>query len=197
MGRRSIASTPRLEPPRDWREFPPSDLSPILRTALSEIVAHGYDATSVRVIADGVGVTVPALYYHFKNKQAILVALLDHALDIVTSHVHGVVEAVCLYMAHHRDLAFLDSERRALTPPNLEHYVARRDEVEKAVRDAIDDGCDGGVFRTVDPAECSRAILSMCQGISSWFSPDGESTAEETASRYVRIALATVEYVEA
>ncbi|MEU3787934.1 TetR/AcrR family transcriptional regulator [Streptomyces sp900129855] len=36
--------------------------------------------------AQSVGVTVPALYYHHENKQAMLVALLERAMDEVLSH---------------------------------------------------------------------------------------------------------------
>ncbi|BBH68456.1 TetR family transcriptional regulator [Actinoplanes sp. OR16] len=189
----------------DWNV----ELSPILAVSLDQIVRHGYDATSVRKIAGEVGVTVPALYYHFENKQAILMALLDHAMRIVTSHVDaalekagsdpaarlsGAVEAIVLYMAHHRDLAFLDSERRSLTPVNLARYVAHRDRIEGLLRDSIADGRRAGTFRTpLSPAACGRAILSMCQGVAGWFQPGGPQTAEEAAADYVRIALAVVQ----
>jgi len=196
----------------DWRVYPPLTLGPILTVSLAQFVEHGYDATTVRTIARQVGVTVPALYYHFENKQAILVALLDHAMTTVSCHVDAaiaeageagdapaerfaaIVEAVVLYMAHHRDLAFLDSERRALTPTNRARYVAHRDRLEQKLRETIEAGRRSGVFRTDDAASCGRAILSMCQGIAGWYRPDGPDTPEGTAARYVRIALAAVEY---
>ncbi|MEU4690782.1 TetR/AcrR family transcriptional regulator [Actinoplanes sp. NPDC023714] len=194
---------------RDWTRYPALELPPILAVSLDQIVRHGYDATSVRKIAGELGVTVPALYYHFENKQAILMALLDHAMRIVTSHVDaaleeagsdpvarlgGAVEAIVLYMAHHRDLAFLDSERRSLTPANLARYVAHRDRIEGLLRDTIEDGCRAGTFRTSKAAACGRAILSMCQGVAGWYQPSGPQSPEETAADYVRIALAAVEF---
>ncbi|MEU4422167.1 TetR/AcrR family transcriptional regulator [Actinoplanes sp. NPDC024001] len=193
---------------REWTHYPALELPPILAVSLDQIVRHGYDATSVRKIAGEVGVTVPALYYHFANKQAILMALLDHAMQIVTSHVDaaleeagndpvarlsGAVEAIVLYMAHHRDLAFLDSERRSLTPGNLERYVRHRDRIEGLLRETIVSGCRAGVFRTENPTACGRAILAMCQGVAGWFQPGGPQTAEESAADYVRIALAAVQ----
>jgi AcrR family transcriptional regulator len=193
----------------NWRVYPPLALTPILEVALADFVEHGYDATTVRTIAKEVGVTVPALYYHFENKQAILVALLDHAMATVSAHVDAaiaeageapvkrfaaIVEAVVLYMAHHRDLAFLDSERRALTSTNRARYVAHRDRLEQKLRETIEAGRRDGAFRTDDAATCGRAILSMCQGIAGWYRADGPDTPEGTAARYVRIALAAVEY---
>ncbi|MGI5158947.1 TetR/AcrR family transcriptional regulator [Microbispora sp. CA-102843] len=195
----------------DWRAYPPLELSPILSAALAEIVEHGYEGTTVRKIASRVGVTVPALYYHFENKQAMLRELLDRAMRIVLTHARAaleeagascvdrlsaLVEAIALYMAHHRDLAFLDSERRSLTPGNRAEYVSRRDELERELRAAIDTGVRQKVFRTRYPDECSRAILSMCQGIAGWYRPDGSIDPQTMAMRYVDIALATVRYQE-
>ncbi len=192
----------------NWRFYPPLELPPILQVALAQIVEHGYDATSVRTIAREVGVTVPALYYHFENKQAMLVALLDHSMGIVSRHVAAalheagddpsarlgaMVEAIVLYTVHHSDLAFLDSERRALTEENRRRYVAHRDSVEGELHRIIEDGRARGVFRTPIPQECGRAILSMCQGIAGWYSPGGPLSPEETAARYVRLALAMVQ----
>jgi AcrR family transcriptional regulator len=194
---------------QDWRRFAPLDLPPILRVALGEFVRHGYDATSVRTIAREVGVTVPALYYHFENKQAMLIALLDRAMSIVSDHVaaalaeagsdpadrlRAIVEAIVLYMAHHRDLAQLDSERRSLTEGNFARYAAHRDQIEGELRAILEDGCARGVFRTPVPRTCGRAILAMCQGVAGWYRPEGPSGPEETAREYVRVAFAAVEH---
>jgi AcrR family transcriptional regulator len=42
------------------------------QAALTLFVARGYTATSLREIAQTVGVTVPALYYHFASKDELL-----------------------------------------------------------------------------------------------------------------------------
>ncbi|MGC5248619.1 TetR/AcrR family transcriptional regulator [Gordonia sp. DT219] len=193
----------------DWRDYPPLALPTILDVALRQIVEHGYDATSVRTIAGEVGVTVPALYYHHQNKQAILVALFDHAMSTVGAHVDAalaqagddpvrrlsaMVEAIVLYMAHYRDLAFLDSERRSLTADNGRRYREHRDGIDVKLRAAIEDGCRADIFATTVPDSARRAILSMCQGVANWYHPDGPKTPGETAAEYVRIALAAVEY---
>jgi AcrR family transcriptional regulator len=64
----------------------------ILNVALELFQAQGYDGTSLRQIAEELGVTKAALYYHFESKEEILRALhmrlhdfgkdlLDHAGD--------------------------------------------------------------------------------------------------------------------
>lgn len=49
----------------------------IQRTALDLFVSRGYEKTSLREIAEELGVTKAALYYHFKTKEDILGALSD------------------------------------------------------------------------------------------------------------------------
>jgi AcrR family transcriptional regulator len=47
----------------------------ILDTALDLFTENGYDKTSLREIADALGFTKAALYYHFERKEQILLAL--------------------------------------------------------------------------------------------------------------------------
>lgn len=48
----------------------------ILDVALELFTRHGYDGTSIRDIAEAMGMTKSALYYHFTNKESILTELL-------------------------------------------------------------------------------------------------------------------------
>lgn len=54
----------------------------ILRVASELFSEHGYEATSLRAIAERLGVTKAALYYHFKSKEEILQAILQPAFDL-------------------------------------------------------------------------------------------------------------------
>lgn len=51
----------------------------IIHTAATLFLENSYNATSVRQIAEAVGVTEAALYYHFKDgKRGLLQAVLEH-----------------------------------------------------------------------------------------------------------------------
>src|SRR5262245_37120672 len=60
----------------------PDTRSRIQEVALRLFNENGYEATSLREIADEIGVTKAALYYHFKTKEEIVTSLVD---DWVTS----------------------------------------------------------------------------------------------------------------
>lgn len=52
----------------------------IRAAALDLFAERGYDATSLREIADRLGVTKAAVYYHFRTKEEILASLFDDLL---------------------------------------------------------------------------------------------------------------------
>ncbi|WP_222122091.1 TetR/AcrR family transcriptional regulator [Curtobacterium sp. 9128] len=53
----------------------------ILRVALELFTARGYEGTSIRDIAEALGITKSSLYYHFAGKEAIIRALVDDRRD--------------------------------------------------------------------------------------------------------------------
>jgi AcrR family transcriptional regulator len=53
----------------------------ILETARALFAEQGYAGTSVRDIAEHLGITKAALYYHFASKQDVLAALVAPLLD--------------------------------------------------------------------------------------------------------------------
>ncbi|MFJ3981142.1 TetR/AcrR family transcriptional regulator [Streptomyces fungicidicus] len=197
-------STP---PAEHWRQYGPLDLHPILLRAMEAFNEQGYHGTSVRDIAGRVGVTVPALYYHYENKQALLATLLETSIKDVLDRCRaaageagddplarfcGMVESIVLYMAHRQQLAFLDTEIRSLEPSNRARYVALRDYLEHMLLDTVEAGRAQGVFSTPIPADAVRSVLVMCQGVANWFREDGPLTAEEVAERHVLLSLGTV-----
>jgi len=58
----------------------PTSRSRLLQAAVEIFERKGYAATSVREIVEHAGVTKPALYYHFRSKEGILIAALELAV---------------------------------------------------------------------------------------------------------------------
>jgi AcrR family transcriptional regulator len=55
--------------------------SQILLAARDLFIQHGYRGLPMREIAEAVGVSKPALYYHFHDKEELFLAVLYQALD--------------------------------------------------------------------------------------------------------------------
>lgn len=72
------------EAPRDARDpNQPSTRERIQQTAIALFSEHGYERTSLREIAEQLGVTKAALYYHFKTKEDIAASFFEsYATDV-------------------------------------------------------------------------------------------------------------------
>ncbi|WP_158624121.1 TetR family transcriptional regulator [Micromonospora sp. HM5-17] len=63
------------------RPTAPDTRGRILQTALDLFAAHGYQRTSLRAIADQLGLTKAAILYHFPSKEDLLLALIEPLLS--------------------------------------------------------------------------------------------------------------------
>lgn len=183
------------------------DLPPILNNALDAFFEFGYHGTSVRDIARRTGLTVPALYYHHENKEAILFTLLDGSISGVIERLRravaeagddpelvfrNLVECLALHMTQHGKRAAMDAEIRALGARNRKRYIAKRAIIEQLTEDSITGGVSAGIFQVTSPHETSRALLGMIWAITVWYRPDGPMSPDDVAASYVDIALHTV-----
>jgi AcrR family transcriptional regulator len=205
MARRVDASAePGVD--QEWRQCHPLELSPILAAALEAFDEKGFHGATVRDIARRVGQTVPALYYHHENKEAMFVALQDLGVDELTWRVKTAVkagdqpdrqfvnfiEAITLQFAYRNRISALDTEIRHLSAPNYRRHTARRRKIEVMLEEIVNAGTRDGSFHPKDPHETTRAVLGMCVAIPRWYRPDGPLTPQQVAARYVDIASMTV-----
>jgi AcrR family transcriptional regulator len=206
MARRRQTSA---EPSKDdsWRNCHPLELSPILSAALDAFGEKGFHGATVRDIARRVGQTVPALYYHHENKEAMFIALQDLGVNELSWRVETAVEAggdkpfpqfvnfieaIVLQFAYRNRISALDTEIRHLSAPNYRRHTARRKKIEGLLERIVDAGTRDGSFNPKDPHETARALLGMCNAIPRWYRPSGPLTPQQLADRYVAIALMTV-----
>ncbi|WP_161962497.1 TetR/AcrR family transcriptional regulator [Nocardioides speluncae] len=188
-------------PDADWRQSVEVDLPPILSAALDAFSEQGFHGTSVRDIARRVGVTVPSLYYHHANKEAILVDLLNQSLDHVGrvcsaalaatgpaphQRFFAMIEGLLRVVVHGGPLAMMHYELRALTEPERSVYAARRREFELQLTESIEQAAAAHIFDVTHPREASRAVLGMVQAIPVWYRPErGDMTPDEVADHYL------------
>lgn len=77
QGNPAGATAPGEDPPASGQPVgePTSTRDRILDTALQLFTEKGFDATTLQEIADRLGFTKAAIYYHFRSKEDILMAL--------------------------------------------------------------------------------------------------------------------------
>ncbi len=65
----------------------------ILLAAADVLQRNGYDATTMKDIAAAVNLTAASLYHHFRNKDALLLAVLEAGLDLVLSQIEPIAHS--------------------------------------------------------------------------------------------------------
>ncbi len=159
------------------RDRPPDIRERILGEAGRLFLACGYRAMSMREIAEAVGVSKPALYYHFTDKETLFVALLNDSVAQAGAVVEAARQAGPECRTRVRALLAgimaLSPDQRAFiraAGQEMAHITpeARRDfentyyrlfigEIEALLRE----GMDAGELRAVNPAQATWLLLGM------------------------------------
>ena len=66
----------------------------ILQAAKELFLEQGYDATTIRRIADRVGISAPALYLYFKDKEGLMLALCDQTFGHLIAAIGEIEKSV-------------------------------------------------------------------------------------------------------
>ena len=178
--------------------------SDILQAAAQAFRQKGYHAASMQDIADAVQLQKASLYHHVEGKQDILLAILDHALDLLIADLEEVVsselppdqklrQAMQAYvgrLTQDADLAaVLLLEYRSLEPKARAKHIKRRDHYERAWRNLIKEGVEANVFQPVDEAVATFALLGVQNWMITWFKHGGGLTAQQLADRFCDLFL--------
>ncbi|MBZ0290321.1 MAG: TetR/AcrR family transcriptional regulator, partial [Anaerolineae bacterium] len=65
----------------------------ILLAAADVLQRNGYEATTMKDIAAAVNLTAASLYHHFRNKDALLLAVLEAGLEQVIYQIEPIVQS--------------------------------------------------------------------------------------------------------
>jgi len=177
----------------------------ILAAAGSLFREKGYHATSVRDIAESVGLLKGSLYHYIRSKEELLARLFEGALRetvgeleeiaardaSATERLREMVRAYALSVTANLDsVGIYLREWRSLPPPELARVRARRRAMRSLFESVIAEGIRKREFVASDAKVAALAILGMVNWIYEWYRPRGrlrpEALAQELAERAVR-----------
>jgi TetR/AcrR family transcriptional regulator, cholesterol catabolism regulator len=184
----------------------------IVQSAQAVFAQNGYDGTSLKMIAQRVGVSTPALDWHLKSKDELYLAAIESMLVDFLDAVRGSVRSsepparFGEYVAAHvrfqlerRDEAGVYAQTvgmRTLThslPPEL------RDTIVALQRSYVDDlrrillaGREQGDFSFNDVRVTAFAVITLCEYVHAWFTPDGPLSVDDVVDHYVKLAVRMV-----
>lgn len=167
----------------------------------------GYHAISIQMIADAVGVTKGTIFHYFKNKEGILLAILDEIAPAAMKKLNAIVENgkfngleklesvikldLDLVIKKSNFLNLLLSESRHLSKENrriYQHYqreyVDLTEEIVKQIQNE-----DGSYFKEMNSRIVAQAVLGMCLWATMWLRVGGRKTMQKSdvVNHFMRI----------
>ncbi|MEU3242256.1 MULTISPECIES: TetR/AcrR family transcriptional regulator [unclassified Streptomyces] len=178
----------------------------LLGLAAEVFAEQGYDATTVRKIADQAGMLAGSLYYHFDSKESMLEEILRTFLDELWDGYDTVLaaglgpretlealvtESFREIDRHRAAVAIYQKESRQLAAQQRFAFLAESQRnFEKAWLNTLERGVGAEVFRSdLDIRLTYRFVRDTVWVAASWYRPGGQHSPEEIARQYLSMVL--------
>lgn len=176
----------------------------IKRVAVELIAEHGFEAMSLRQLAERVGVKAASLYNHINSKQALLQDLLRGVMAelLATSRAElaGVTDPVArmsafvsVHIRFHTDrrneVVIATTELRSLDAKGYREIVKLRGAYEQQLFDILARGHASGVFQVSNAKITAYSIIAALTGVTLWYREGGELERQEIIHRYTELVL--------
>lgn len=207
MKDRTPDAPPRRASLRRSSEGPSETREQIIRVATVLFSERGYNGTSMTDVAGAIGVTAASLYYHFDNKQALLLSVLQAGVEEFLPSLEAIAVSdrapeaklrkaianhVAFVLERSDGVSVFIRERRFLEPPYAEAYLVEVDRYDEVFTAVVSEAAAGGRLPDVDPKVLSMMILGSINSIVQWYRPDGRYDPPTMANTLVDLISGTV-----
>jgi TetR/AcrR family transcriptional regulator, cholesterol catabolism regulator len=177
----------------------------ILAEACQLFATRGFDGTSIRDIANAVGISNAALYHYFADKDELLARIVINVIERQCELMERRIvpgdppaEKLRAFMRAYADffeenmaesIASSRSFSALENPVQRERAIYWRDRYENMLRAIVQEGMDSGEFREGDVALTGRAVLSCLNWMYRWYSPSGSLRPQDIVDTYADILI--------
>lgn len=176
----------------------------VMETALRMFLRRGYPGTSMKALAQELGISAPALYWYFPSKEDLYVSVIETAMQDFLAHVRmsitetdpvlelgQMVRAHVTWQLQQADAArafdmtmSVRSGTHDIPTERLAPIVKMEREYVHEFRTVLEDGRREGSMRIDDVKTTAFAIITLCEYVHSWFDPRGDMSITAVANRY-------------
>lgn len=194
---------PTVTAPEPKRGRPGYDQRSILEVAVAAFNEHGYDATSMGMLATRLGLSKSAIYHHVPSKGDLLRLALDEALDGLEAVLHEeaavagcasdrlahVVRGAMHVLVERLPFVTLLLRLRGNSEVEREALVRRRAFDAAVTRLVIEARDEGSLRSDIDPRVVTRLLFGMINSVVEWYRPSGPEGANQIAEDVLTVAL--------
>ncbi|MDO3676144.1 TetR/AcrR family transcriptional regulator [Paenibacillus ehimensis] len=180
-------------------KYPEETINQILTVALNLFIQKGYEQTSIQDIINELGgLTKGAIYHHFKSKEEIMQAVIDHLFKGVDEMLSGIrddkelngleklrkISRVSLNNPAQNEVATVAPKllrNPKLLAAQIEHIIEKA--VPVYIQPIIEQGMRDGSIRTDYPRELSEVLVILTN---LWLNPAVIEATPEIMLRKVR-----------
>jgi TetR/AcrR family transcriptional regulator len=174
----------------------------IIREAAKVFNRRGSHGTTLDDVAERLGVSKAALYRYVQNKNDLLYACHEEAMEIARESMdrgeaegRTGLEKIQLGMKEYlREMIgalgvpVLILEENALSGEQAARIIDLRDGFEKRMRRLVEEGIRDGSILPLNPKLAIFMLLGAVHWVTKWYSAEGSWTAEEVADALVEMA---------
>ena len=180
----------------------------ILTEATRLFAERGFAGTSLKDIADATGLTRPALYHYFANKEAVLARLVSDLTLAPAAELAKLGNLPGKTAVERLNAMAYDTVLRHARQPERFRVLVRSDaelptELAQAYRDGrrrilaefvavIEQGVANDELRPVDARTAALGIIGMCTWVAWWYRPDGDDDERKVAESLADMAVASL-----
>lgn len=177
----------------------------VIRSAAKLFKEKGYAASSMRDLAQKLGIEAASLYSHIKSKEEILQTLcfdmaadFRESLDKVETQQVSASEKLSLGIIGHvnvmaRDLtasAVFMNEHRHLSNPHLRDFLLLRINYINRFKAIIEEGVAKGEFKkNIDTKLAVMTLFSSLNWMPMWYSPEGSIEPKELGQQLANMLV--------
>lgn len=155
----------------------------ITKKAASLFIEKGFSATSMRDLAEAVGIEAPSLYNHITGKHEILQEICYKVANLFTVHMNKVesekdltiikIEQIIRFhirmmLEEYESVYISDHEWKHLTEPYLSNFKNQRKGYRARLAGIVKLGIDNNEIKKFDPYVVVLTMLSAIGGIEIW-----------------------------
>lgn len=177
----------------------------VMDVALQLFLTYGYAGTSLKSVADELGISAPALYWYFPSKEDLYLSVLERSMSDFTNYVAGsivvdddpvfklsqLVRAHVTWQLNQANVAqafdltmSLRGRANDIPEERLTTVVKMQTDYLTLVRSILQEGVDDGVFVVDDIKTTAFGVITLCEYVTTWYNPAGELSVSAVANRY-------------